>query len=625
MSPTTTTTTPASPDAPAAPSAPDADFAAAAEDTEPAAPIDAPASDATPRSETPAPATTPAARAHVAEQPAVDAPDTAEAPLSDLADEVTEPAALIDAPPSDAPTPSEPPTPASTPAAHTGVADRPATHAPATADLPAPPTPEADEVTAPADVTDHAITTGAAGPETAVVTAGHVAVRALDHAEPAASAPAEQSLPLTDVAASVDGRALAEEAEQVVVTGSSPDNESTAGAPVTFAEADPGPAGHLGDPTAPSDTTALVAGAGADGGAAAPTTTDAVATDVLAAPGLVAEPVAADVSPAGEGARVAAPVVEGAGVLAGVGLEEELGRQLGLVEAALVSSVVEGDAGLAEAFDQALTRDRWRLRARLVLLGAAAVRDGPPPPSVFAGAAAVELLHLAQVHHDREAALVGDHLLARAAQLGMAADAETGEAVARCAVDHVRGQLLDLRDRYDTGRTLGAYTEAAHARTATLTATATAMGGRLAGGTEPQVAALRSYGEGLGLALQLADDLHEVVADTTVDGQPTGEHLRTGVYTLPTLVAIHEAGELLAVLGRPLDRPALTHATQVVRRSEGIAVALTRIHAHVTEATAALAALDPGPVTAGLTELVHAIGKRAWSSVEAQPLVDLPR
>jgi heptaprenyl diphosphate synthase len=456
-----------------------------------------------------------------------------------------------------------------------------------------------------------------------VVAAGHAAAPALDHAEPAARAPAEQPLPLTDVAASVDGRALAEEAEQVAVTGSGPDNEPIAGAPVTSAEADPGPAGHLGDPTAPSDTTALVAGA--DGGAGAPTTTDAVATDVLAAPGLVAEPVAADVSPAGEGARVAAPVVEGAGVLVGVGLEEELGRQLGLVEAALVSSVVEGDAGLAEAFDQALTRDRWRLRARLVLLGAAVVGAGPPPPSVFAGAAAVELLHLAQVHHDREAALVGDHLLARAAQLGMAADAETGEAVARCAVDHVRGQLLDLRDRYETGRTLGAYTEAAHARTATLTATATALGGRLAGGTEPQVAALHTYGEALGLALQLADDLHEVVADTTVDGQPTGEHLRTGVYTLPTVVAIHEAGELLAVLGRPLDRPALTHATQVVRRSEGIAVALTRIHAHVTEATAALAALDPGPVTAGLTELVHAIGKRAWSSVEAQPLVDLPR
>jgi geranylgeranyl pyrophosphate synthase len=309
----------------------------------------------------------------------------------------------------------------------------------------------------------------------------------------------------------------------------------------------------------------------------------------------------------------------------GVRLEEELGRQLGLVEAALVSAVVEGDAGLAEAFDQALTRDRWRLRARLVLLGAAAVGAGPPPPSVFAGAAAVELLHLAHVHHDRGAALVGDHLLARAAQLGMAADAETGEAVARGAVDHVRGQLLDLRDRYDTGRTLGAYTEAAHARTATLTATATAVGARLAGGTEPQVVALRTYGEALGLALQLADDLHELVADTAIDGQPTGEHLRTGVYTLPTLVAIHEAGELLAVLGRPLDRPALAHATQVVRRSGGIGVALTRIHAHVTEATAALAALDPGPVTGGLTELVHAIGQRAWSSVEAQPLVDLPR
>jgi heptaprenyl diphosphate synthase len=304
-----------------------------------------------------------------------------------------------------------------------------------------------------------------------------------------------------------------------------------------------------------------------------------------------------------------------------------LGAQLGLVEAAMRSAVTDVDEGIAGTFDYVLARDRSRLRARLVLLSAAAVgATATPPPSVPVGAAAVELLHLAQRHHDtrhhdgRHAGeadvLVGDHLLARAVQLAIAVDPAAGEAVGRCVVARVRGQLLDDRDRYDVGRTRAAYAEACRARTAALTATTAALGARLAGGTAEQVAALQHYGEQLGLALQLTDDLRDVVTD----GRDTGHDLRTGIYTLPTLVALHEAGELRAVLGRPLDRPALAHATQVVRRSGGIAVTLSQLHRHVTEAEASL---DGLPAVTGLTDLVRGVVQRAWQLVDDQPSIDL--
>jgi len=162
-----------------------------------------------------------------------------------------------------------------------------------------------------------------------------------------------------------------------------------------------------------------------------------------------------------------------------------------------------------------------------------------------------------------------------------------------------------------------AYVETCRARTALLTAVAAALGARLAGGSGEQIAALRRYGEQLGLALQLTDDLRDVVTDAA----DTGNDLRTGVYTLPTLVALREAGELLAVLGRPLDRAALAHATQVVRRSGGVAAALTQIHRHVTDATAHLDDLAATP--AGLAELVHGVGHRAWHLAADQPVVAL--
>jgi geranylgeranyl pyrophosphate synthase len=294
-----------------------------------------------------------------------------------------------------------------------------------------------------------------------------------------------------------------------------------------------------------------------------------------------------------------------------------------LVEAAMVSAVVEVDDGVARVFDDVLSRDRARLRARLVLLGAAAVSEEPAPPAVIVAAAAAELLHLAQHHHDVRrrgeadvtSVLVGDHLMARTMQLAVGVDAGTGEALARCVVAHVRGQLLDDRDRYDTGRTPAAYDEACRHRTAMLTSAAAGLGARLAGGHDEQVAALQGYGERLGLALQLADDLHGVVADGESDD------LRTGIYTLPTLVALHEHGELRAVLGRSLDRAALAHATQVVQRSEGVGVALTRIHAHVTDA---VARLDGVPWSAGLDEMAQGVGYQAWRWVADQPTIALP-
>jgi len=308
-----------------------------------------------------------------------------------------------------------------------------------------------------------------------------------------------------------------------------------------------------------------------------------------------------------------------------------LGAQLGLVEAALRSAVTDVDEGIAGTFDYVLARDRSRLRARLVLLGAAAVGAGAsPPPAVITAAAAVELLHLAQRHHDTrhhdrrqtgEAdVLVGDHLLARAVQLAIAVDASAGEAIGRCVVARVRGQLLDDRERYCIDRLRTAYVESCRARTAVLTGVAAALGARLAGGSGAEagehVDALQRYGEQLGFALQLTDDLRDVVTDAA----DTGNDLRTGIYTLPTLVALHEAGELRAVLGRPLDRAALAHATQVVRRSGGVAVALSAIHRHVTEATAWLGAL---PTPAGLDELVHGVGHRAWHLAADQPVTDL--
>jgi octaprenyl-diphosphate synthase len=203
-------------------------------------------------------------------------------------------------------------------------------------------------------------------------------------------------------------------------------------------------------------------------------------------------------------------------------------------------------------------------RLRPLLTVAAARLVGGEGDGCLRLAAAVEFIHTATLLHDdvvdtsqlrrgRTAAhliwgapssvLVGDFLFARAFELMV----ETGvlEALgilARASRVIAEGEVLQLTRAHDLELSQAIYLEIITAKTAELFAAAAEAGAVSAGASAAQAAALRAYGQNLGLAFQLTDDALDYGGVTETLGKNAGDDFREGKATLPLLLAIARSG-----------------------------------------------------------------------------------
>ena len=244
-------------------------------------------------------------------------------------------------------------------------------------------------------------------------------------------------------------------------------------------------------------------------------------------------------------------------------------------------------AGLYAPIADLVLRGGKRLRARFVLLGWRGV-GAPLTPEVLGAAAVVELLHACALIHDdvmdgsatRRGAPAVHRVFGeqhrRAGwfgpdeQFGMSAAITAGdlclvwadqllrtcglgpEAVARArpVFDDMRaltmqGQYLDLLTQAEGETSVAAALEVARAKTAACTTTGPArFGAALAGGSAELLAGYGAYGDALGVAFQLRDDLLGAFGDPAATGKPSGDDLRDGKRTV--LLA-----EAVARLARP--------------------------------------------------------------------------
>ncbi|HEY2708469.1 MAG TPA: polyprenyl synthetase family protein [Caulobacteraceae bacterium] len=203
-------------------------------------------------------------------------------------------------------------------------------------------------------------------------------------------------------------------------------------------------------------------------------------------------------------------------------------------------------------------------RLRPLLTVAAARLAGGRGDAALKLAAAVEFIHTATLLHDdvvdssqlrrgRVAAhliwgapssvLVGDFLFARAFELMV----ETGslqslDILARASRVIAEGEVLQLTRSHDMKLSQATYLEIIGAKTAELFAAA-AEAGAVSAGAEPiRAEALRSYGQSLGLAFQLADDALDYAGSAETLGKNAGDDFREGKATLPLILAIARSG-----------------------------------------------------------------------------------
>lgn len=204
-----------------------------------------------------------------------------------------------------------------------------------------------------------------------------------------------------------------------------------------------------------------------------------------------------------------------------------------------------------------------RLRPMLTL--AAAQMFGYPGPFHVHLAATVEFIHTATLLHDdvvdesqqrrgrptanllwdnQSSVLVGDYLFSRSFQLMV----ETGslrvlDILANASATIAEGEVLQLTAAQDLATSEATYLQVVRGKTAALFSAATEVGGVIAGADEAHVHALYDYGDALGIAFQMVDDLLDVAGDTDVTGKNVGDDFRERKLTLPFIKAIAKADE----------------------------------------------------------------------------------
>ncbi len=178
-------------------------------------------------------------------------------------------------------------------------------------------------------------------------------------------------------------------------------------------------------------------------------------------------------------------------------------------------------------------------------------------------AATVEFIHTATLLHDdvvdesekrrgrptanllwdnKSSILVGDYLFARAFQLMV----ETGNLqvlniLSNASAVIAEGEVLQLTTAMNLATTEDIYLQVIRGKTAALFEAACEVGGVIAGRPEDQVRALATYGDGLGIAFQMVDDLLDWGGNTGAIGKNTGDDFRERKLTLPVIRAVARA------------------------------------------------------------------------------------
>lgn len=202
-----------------------------------------------------------------------------------------------------------------------------------------------------------------------------------------------------------------------------------------------------------------------------------------------------------------------------------------------------------------------RLRPLLTL--AAARLCGYEGDNAIKLAATVEFIHTATLLHDdvvdessqrrgrptanllwdnKSSVLVGDYLFSRSFQLMV----ETGslrvlDILANASATIAEGEVLQLTAAQDLATDETVYLQIVRGKTAALFSAATEAGGVIAAAPDSQVQALFEYGDALGIAFQIADDLLDYQGDSAVTGKNTGDDFRERKLTLPVIKAIAQA------------------------------------------------------------------------------------
>lgn len=247
------------------------------------------------------------------------------------------------------------------------------------------------------------------------------------------------------------------------------------------------------------------------------------------------------------------------------------------------------------------------------------------------GAALVELLHTATLVHDdvvdnanqrrgffsvnalwknKVAVLVGDFLLAKGMSLSLSHnDFHLLQIVSGAVQQIIEGELLQLEKarRLDIDEAL--YFEVIRQKTASLIASCCACGAASAGADAETISRMNLFGEKVGIAFQIKDDLFDFGTDDV--GKPLGNDIKEKKMTLPLIYALNRASRsekraIINLVRNHSEEPdKVKEVVEFVRRSGGLEYATEKMFDYQREAFEVLATFPDNEFRQGLEQLVR--------------------
>jgi len=314
-------------------------------------------------------------------------------------------------------------------------------------------------------------------------------------------------------------------------------------------------------------------------------------------------------------------------------LEQTLSRGLDEVES-LLSSHIQGDYPLVVETSRHLVEAGGKRFRPLITLIASHFGNGQSR-QVIEAAVVCELTHVATLYHDdvmdeaplrrgvesannrwgnTVAILTGDYLFSKASDLLADLGPEAVRLQAKTFERLVIGQIQETQGPKNGVDPLEHYLQVVADKTGSLIATSARFGAMLAGANQSHIETLTNFGEKIGIAFQLADDVIDIASDSSQSGKTPGTDLKEGVPTLVTLQIMRsnrpEDSELKALLAKPMDDATVAQVIPRIRAHQALQDARTQLHQIADEAKSLLTSLPQCPARSALENLCHAIVDR---------------
>jgi heptaprenyl diphosphate synthase len=311
--------------------------------------------------------------------------------------------------------------------------------------------------------------------------------------------------------------------------------------------------------------------------------------------------------------------------------EAQLSDGLALVETRLREQIVGKYPLVIETSRHLVDAGGKRLRPLLTLI---ASHYGDPQRSQVIDAAVVcELTHLGTLYHDdvmdeaplrrgvmsantrwtnSVAILTGDYLFAKVSDLLADMGAEAVRLQARTFERLVIGQIMETQGPSAGTDSLEHYLNVVADKTGSLIATSARFGALLSGAPRDVMETLTIFGEKMGVAFQLADDVIDISSESFESGKTPGTDLREGVPTLVTLNVMKSTdpsdAELRHLLSAPIeDEATVAQVLRELRQHKALDQSRTQLLSIAKEARAALGPLPVCDATGALLSLCDAV------------------